>query len=125
MEDRREEYLRRTKRLGVWALLVVILVSGIIALLWNRHQLQRGEDLYAGVGGEFRLLSKDGAVSLSDYRGRVVLVFFGYTHCPDICPNSLGAMAAAFRRLSTDEVGDVWGIFISVGPGRDTPEQVG
>ncbi len=59
--------------------------------------------------------------TLADFKGKVVVVFFGYTQCPDVCPTSLGELAEAKRLLGAD--GDkLQGLFISVDPARDTPE---
>ncbi|WP_334154896.1 SCO family protein [Tepidimonas sp.] len=59
--------------------------------------------------------------TLADFRGKVVVVFFGFTQCPDVCPTSLGELAEARRLLGPD--GErLQGIFISVDPERDTPE---
>jgi protein SCO1 len=59
--------------------------------------------------------------SLADFKGKVVVVFFGFTQCPDVCPTSLAEMAQAKALL--DEQGDRFqGLFISVDPERDTPE---
>ena len=59
--------------------------------------------------------------SLKDFAGKVVVVFFGYTQCPDVCPTTLGELAEVKRALGAD--GDrVQGVFVTVDPGRDTPE---
>ena len=59
--------------------------------------------------------------SLADYKGKVVVVFFGYTQCPDVCPTSMSELADVKRALGAD--GDkLQGIFVSVDPERDTPE---
>lgn len=59
--------------------------------------------------------------SLADFKGKVTLVFFGYTHCPDVCPTTLAELAAVKRELGAD--GErVQGVFVSVDPERDTPE---
>ena len=71
-------------------------------------------------GGDFTLDSPDGRISLKDYRGKVVLVYFGYTFCPDVCPTSLSAMGQALAALSPEELAQVKGIFVSVDPERDT-----
>jgi len=73
-------------------------------------------------GGDFTLYGKDGAVNLTDYRGKVVAIYFGYTQCPDVCPTNLAFLGAALKQLSTKELENVQGVFISVDPGRDTPE---
>lgn len=72
-------------------------------------------------GGDFTLASADGPVALAALRGRLVLVYFGYTYCPDICPTSLAATAEALRRLSADELARVAVVFVSVDPERDSP----
>ena len=73
-------------------------------------------------GGPFSLLDQDGRSRTDrDFHGRYVLVYFGYTYCPDICPTSLQEMAAAL-----DELGNagkaVQPVFITIDPKRDTPE---
>jgi len=58
---------------------------------------------------------------LSDFKGKVTLVFFGFTQCPDVCPSTLAELAAVKRELGKD--GDrLQGVFVSVDPQRDTPE---
>jgi len=79
---------------------------------------------YPGMGGEFTLRSARGPVSLSDFRGNLVLIYFGYTSCPDICPTSLGALSAALKKLSPEEMAHVQPLFISVDPERDTSDKL-
>ena len=71
---------------------------------------------------ELSLTDADGkARTLADFKGKVTLVFFGYTQCPDVCPTTLAELAAVKRDLGKD--GDrVQGVFVSVDPQRDTPE---
>lgn len=73
-----------------------------------------------GRGGDFTLHSPDGPLSLSDLRGKVVLVFFGYTSCPDVCPLSLAKISACLSAMDADEVERVRGLFITLDPQRDT-----
>ena len=75
-------------------------------------------------GGDFTLASAAGPVSLADFRGKVVLIYFGYTWCPDICPLNLSYLTMALDRLSPPERGLVQVLFISVDPERDTPERL-
>lgn len=105
---------KKTKRLLAVALAAVVL--GILLLLWNPLQGLKT----AGEDADFTLRSASGKVSLSDYRGKVVLIYFGYASCPDICPTSLSFLAAAFSKLEEAELVNVRGIFISVDPERDT-----
>ncbi len=81
----------------------------------------RGFDL-PPTGGEFTLQSADGPVSLKDYRGKLVLLYFGYTKCPDICPTSMATMTQAVNELTPQQADNVKLLFVSVDPDRDTPE---
>ncbi len=69
----------------------------------------------------FTLDGANGKVSLADFKGKVVAVYFGYASCPDICPTSLSTMASAMKRLLKEEAEQVQVVFISVDPERDTP----
>lgn len=72
-----------------------------------------------GIGGDFTLKGPGGKpVSLSDYRGKLVLLYFGYTSCPDICPSSLSIMQRTMRGLG-EQANEVQGIFVTVDPERD------
>ncbi len=73
-------------------------------------------------GGDFTLHSGDRTFSLKDHRGKVVLLYFGYTKCPDVCPTSLSYMAQGFNDLKDEELKQVVGVFVSVDPKRDTQE---
>lgn len=71
---------------------------------------------------DFRLTDHTGRQrTLADFRGKVVAVFFGYTHCPDVCPTTLADFAAALKLLGPDAA-RVQVIFVTLDPQRDTPE---
>ncbi|MBI5007011.1 MAG: SCO family protein [Nitrosomonadales bacterium] len=71
---------------------------------------------------DFRLNEADGkSVSLADYRGKVVVLFFGYTHCPQICPTTLADLAQVMRMLGKD-ADKVQVLFVTLDPQRDTRE---
>jgi len=73
---------------------------------------------------DFRLTDHNGKTrTLADFRGKVVAVFFGYTHCPDVCPTTLADLAQAMRLLGKD-ADRVQVLFITVDPERDTPEML-
>jgi protein SCO1/2 len=77
-----------------------------------------GSDL----GPDFRLTDHNGKErTLADFRGKAVALFFGYTHCPDVCPTTLSEMANALRALGPDGQ-RVQVLFVTVDPKRDTPE---
>lgn len=77
-----------------------------------------------GVGGDFTLYAGDRPVQLSDYKGKVVMLFFGYTSCPDICPMTLASVGSALKKLTDKERVNVQALFISVDPERDTPDKI-
>ena len=82
-----------------------------------------GIDVTGGeMGGPLRLIDHDGRPrSLADFHGKAVVVLFGFTHCPDVCPTALAEMARAVRQLG-DREGEVQVLFVTLDPERDTPE---
>lgn len=70
-------------------------------------------------GGDFTLNGTAGPVSLKDFRGKVVALYFGYTHCMDACPLDLSKLGHALKSMKPDEVDQIQPIFISVDPARD------
>jgi protein SCO1/2 len=75
----------------------------------------------ADFGKDFQLADFNGQQrQLADFRGKVVAVFFGYTHCPDVCPTTLSELASAVKKLGPD-AGKVQVLFITADPERDTP----
>ena len=80
----------------------------------------------ADIGGDFSLSGGDGkTVSSQDFRGQYMLIYFGYTHCPDVCPTTLSNMAAALDALGPVERKKITPVFITVDPERDTPKIAG
>ena len=78
----------------------------------------------APAGGDFVLQSAAGPVDLRSFRGRLTLIYFGYTICPDVCPTSLAATSEGLKRLTPDEAARVAMLFVSVDPERDTPARL-
>ena len=70
-------------------------------------------------GGDFRLQSAEGSLSLKDLRGSVVLIFFGYTACPSVCPISLATISSAFTKMLPADLKRTKALFISLDPERD------
>jgi protein SCO1/2 len=104
--------------------LLLALVIGL-ALFWHPEMPERPLPKVAlAAGGDFTLQSASGPVSLSDFRGKLVLVYFGYTYCPDICPTSLVATAEGLKQLTPAEQEKVAMLFVSVDPERDTPARL-
>lgn len=110
--------------LMIIAALLAVVVLGL-ALFWAPEMPERPLPKAAiAAGGDFTLESASGPVSLKDYRGKLVLLYFGYTFCPDICPTSLAATAEGLKQLKPEEAARVAMIFISVDPERDTPARL-
>jgi protein SCO1/2 len=77
-----------------------------------------------GIGGDFELTADDRSTyALSDSRGQVVVLAFGYTFCPDVCPTALSNIAYALRHLG-DDAEQVDALFVSLDPDRDTPDHL-
>ena len=80
-----------------------------------------GSPAPSAIGGSFHLVDQDGRnVTQDDFKGQPVLVFFGFTHCPDVCPTTLFEISEVMRKLGSDK--KVRGLFVTVDPERDTPE---
>ena len=100
------------------AALLVVLAAGGGGWLYLSHDAA-GE--IGGIGGSFTLTDGSGQrVTDRDLHGRYLLVYFGYTFCPDVCPTTLAAIAGALDRLGT-RADRVQALFITVDPARDTP----
>jgi protein SCO1/2 len=114
--------MRRQKALPLISLALIATLLLWTLLFWNPETTPTAPAQPSG--GDFTLQSLNGPVSLEDFRGKVVLLYFGYTSCPDVCPTSLTLMRIALSQLSDEELAQVQGIFISVDPQRDTPERL-
>jgi len=111
-------------------LLTVILLGFTIWSLWmtsektdQKKQIDQAEGTAAEtlVGGDFILTDQNGQkAGTADFRGRIMLVFFGYTRCPDECPATVGMLTRAMELLG-DKANQVVPVFISVDPEHDTP----
>ncbi len=116
----------RAKPAWLAGLVVLLLLAG--GLLWlfggaaERGTAERGT---AEIGGAFRLVSDSGAVVTGrSFPGKYLLIYFGYTSCPDVCPTTLADIAVALTRLGK-RAARVQTLFISVDPARDTPAVLG
>ena len=113
------EAVRRGLYIFIAALAVIL--GGV---LYEQFWLGGAENASPAVGGPFTLTDQSGATrSDSDFRGKVMLIYFGYTYCPDACPTTLQAISQTLDMLG-NQASKVQPIFISVDPARDTPEQL-
>ncbi|MEN2981072.1 MAG: SCO family protein [Thermus sp.] len=110
-------------RRKVFPLLAVLLLVGLAYWLLPKggHSFY-GTRLLNPKPVDFTLQGPSGPVRLGEMGGRLVLLFFGYVHCPDVCPTTLIALKRAYERLSPQEQARVRVVFVSVDPDRDTPE---
>lgn len=114
------------RALRIALILSVLLVIGVgVALSFSpetiESRLARGD---ADLGGNFTLQSVNGPIELTDYHGNTVVLYFGYTYCPDMCPAALAKLGVALRHLPKPLQQKTQGIFISVDPQRDTIERL-
>lgn len=110
-----------TRRFAVAALAALMLAG--CQKSGPEKQAFKGVDLTgAEYARQLNLTDQDGrARSLADFKGKVLVVFFGYTQCPDVCPTTMAEVAEVKRSLGAD--GDkVQGIFVTIDPERDTPQ---
>jgi protein SCO1/2 len=106
----------RTFAFAVIGMLVAVLLLGGGGFLWLT-----GVTGGPSVGGPFTLVNDRGnTVSSEDFRGKYMLVYFGYTYCPDVCPTTLNSIAQAMDKLGA-KAKQVQPIFITVDPQRDSP----
>ncbi len=115
------------KKLLPVLIILLLLAIGYVLFVWQPggNSAMIGQNNPAlPAGGDFTLQSEQGPVSLKDFRGKVVLIYFGYSMCPDICPTNLSMMAGALGQLSKEELQRVQGLFISVDPERDSVQRL-
>lgn len=108
------------------SVLIIAAVVAVVAGLALGFLLEGKKEIkgYPGLGGEFTLTSNEGEVSLSDFRGKVVLIYFGYVSCPDACPLTMGKISAALSKMTPEQRDQVRVILVSIDPERDTPESL-
>ena len=113
------------KALKYVLMLTVIMLVGVgLAFYFQPPSVDERIKLGETLGGDFKVQSSQGELKLSDFSNKIVLLFFGYTSCPDVCPTSMAISTQAFQQLSKEEIDSVAGIFLSVDPDRDTLEKL-
>jgi len=113
--------MSKAARRGLYIFLaaLVVIVGGLVY-----EQFWLGDNAGPAVGGPFALVDQNGVPRRdTDFRGKLMLVYFGYTFCPDACPTTLAALTRTLDLLG-DRASGVQTIFISVDPARDTQKQL-
>ncbi len=128
-----EDTKRRWLEIILSVLLGLLLASGVA--IWQirsdearradlRQEAIRPPTASEPIGGPFTLINQDGeTVKDTNYRGKYLIVYFGYTYCPDMCPTGLTVMARTMDLLGPD-ADKVQPLFITIDPTRDTPEKM-
>ncbi len=111
-------------RIILWTLVGLVALGGILLALRPQSPVT-SETALGSIGGPFTLTGSDGKpFSSSRLNGRPAAIFFGFTHCPDVCPTTLARLVKLRRQLGKgDEALSI--VFISVDPERDGPAEVG
>ena len=121
------------KRSWLWIMIAApsVLIIGFFWLMMTEPGQQQSRTApvrvsgEASIGGDFTLVDHTGRdVTQADFLGKPMLIYFGYTYCPDVCPFSLQIMAAALDRLPADMRSEFQPILITVDPRRDTVEHM-
>jgi protein SCO1/2 len=109
----------RTFRIVLWTLVVVVAVAATVMFFTQRNIVNGPGGGLVGV-----VAPRGNPVDQSIFLGKPSLLFFGYTHCPDVCPTTMGEMQGWFSALG-DEAKTLQGVFVTVDPERDTPQLLG
>jgi cytochrome oxidase Cu insertion factor (SCO1/SenC/PrrC family) len=102
--------------------LLGVLIAVVGLYLYTPRNEQPTASTKLTIGGAFTLTNQDGqTVHDTDLRGQILVVFFGFSHCPDVCPTGLSTITAALNQLSKTKQEHITPLFITVDPARDTP----
>ena len=121
-----ENYKYWVKKVLLFSLMGMIFIILTAKVPLAHSNLKKSEELevFQGIGGNFTLYSsRNQNASLKDYQGKVVMMFFGYTYCPDKCPITLTLLKQVIDKFGK-RADQVQTLFITVDPKRDTPEQM-
>ena len=122
-----------SQRLGMGAVVIAALAAGLVfgGMVRDDAPAPAGSGVATGleryeIGGEFELTNQRGErMRLSDLKGRALVMFFGYTFCPDVCPATLARVREVRAALPPEDAARFTGVLVSVDPARDTPERLG
>ena len=110
------------KALKITLFALVALILGVVGLYLATSTQKFGDQPateFKQLGGDFTVETTQGAVSLSDLEGRIVVMYFGFLNCPDVCPNSMLTIKSALKKLPDAWQPNIQVLLISVDPGRD------
>ncbi len=121
----------RLNRILILCSVALVMLAGAALWVVNQELERRGQGSLSrvasavAVGGPFELVDHNGAaVTDRSFGDRNLLIFFGYTYCPDVCPTELARMASALEKLGDEDMAMVQPLFVTIDPERDTPESM-
>ena len=105
-------------RRNAWIAVAAFLIALVLLSVWERMHAPPP----VAIGGPFTLTDQTGKlVSDKDFRGKIEVIYFGFTHCPDACPTTLTLISSAMKKLGPEKAKKIQPIFITLDPERDTP----
>lgn len=111
----------RSIRLALWGLVVLLALSAG-GLYYVQHSSRSAEAPLVKVGGPFELTSEEGTrFSSTSLAGQPFIIYFGFTHCPDVCPTAMFEVSEVLKEVG-EPAKDLKVLFVSVDPERDTPQ---
>ena len=114
-------------KVALWSIAgLSIFLLLVVSLFFITSDADFGEKTakFSDLGGDFTLTSKNGAVSLDDFQGKVVVMYFGFMTCPEVCPASMTVIGSALARLDDRQLQGTQALLVSVDPNRDTPDKL-
>ena len=115
---------QRTLQLFLGFTIALVLVLAFVLTNSNDRNTENLGGADGVLGGEFTLHHAEGSASLSDFRGQVVVLYFGFLNCPEVCPTSMSMITKALNKLDDNELQQVKPILVSIDPERDSFEQI-
>ena len=111
-------------RMILWAVVGLAAIGAVLLVMQSPKNGQSADMPLATIGGPFSLVGSDGQpFASSSLNGKPAAIFFGFTHCPDVCPTTLARLTKLRKQVGSDDAFSI--VFISVDPERDKPEDVG
>jgi cytochrome oxidase Cu insertion factor (SCO1/SenC/PrrC family) len=115
----------RGQRRSLAALVAVVFLAGGVLIALGLTAGLRSQPPSDSIGGPFALIAHNGQkLTDHEFRGKWLLMYFGYTHCPDICPTTLAEISETLKLLGP-LAAEVQPLFVTIDPERDTPDVVG
>jgi len=119
--------MESNRAIKVTLVVLGLMIAAVVTLYATTTTAEFGADRptrFEELGGEFTLETVQGDIALSDYRGQVVVMYFGFLNCPDVCPNSMLTITKTLKKLTPEQRNTVQVIMVSVDPHRDELEEL-